>query len=163
MTVVITILAVIAATIMPNVLSESKSREARQFFSKARNLMQEARARSIGDGQTRSIRLDETAGNLIIERADVESGEPVEDRTLRLPEGVTGSAYRVGKTESTSSEWTVKFFGDGKAAGGALALDSNGRVRSLVIEDSGMIRLLDGELPPVAEESWDAGGYEQRV
>jgi prepilin-type N-terminal cleavage/methylation domain-containing protein len=163
MTVVITVLAVFAAAIMPNLLSEMKSREARAFFSKARNLMLEARSRSIGDGVTRSIRLDESGGRLVVERTDAESEEPTEDRALPLPEGVTGSAFRVEKQESNSAEWTIQFFVDGRARGGAISFDSNGRIISLIIENSGLVRRLDGELPALEEESWDAGGYEQRI
>jgi prepilin-type N-terminal cleavage/methylation domain-containing protein len=50
MTVVVTLLALFAALIVPNVASEKAGREARQFFPKARNLMLEARGRSIVEG-----------------------------------------------------------------------------------------------------------------
>lgn len=163
MTVVITVLAIFAAAIMPNLLSDRKSREAREFFSKARNLMLEARSRSIGDGTARSVKIDESGGRLIVERTDAESGEAVEDRALTMPEGVTGNAYRVEKTESNSAEWTIRFFADGRARGGAISFDSNGRIYSLIVDDSGLVRRLDGDLPPVEDESWDAGGYEQRI
>jgi type II secretory pathway pseudopilin PulG len=163
MTVVITVLAVLAAAIMPNLLSERQSREARQFFSKARNLMLEARTRAIADTQTRTIRLDETAGTLIVERTDAETGEASQDRSLALPTGVTGNSYRIGNIDSNGSEWQMRFYADGKSDGGGISFDSNGRIKSLVIDRRGAVRQVDGELPAVEEESWDAGGYEQRI
>lgn len=163
MTVVITVLAVLAAAIVPNLLSEQRSREARQFFARARNLMVEARSRSIGDGQTRSIRLDDSGGRLVVERIDQESGEATEDRGITLPDGVTGSAFRVLNEESTSAEWVVRFYADGKARGGAISFDTNGRIISLIVENTGQIRRVDDVLPATEDETWDAGGYEQRI
>lgn len=163
MTVVITLLAIFAAAIMPNLLAERSSRDARQFFSKARNLMLQARSRAIGDAQTRTIRIDESAGRLIVERTDVETGEAVEDRTLELPEGVTGSAYQIQAVESNAAEWSVPFYADGKAQPSGISFESNGRVISIAIDSRGGIQVIDGDLPDTSEDSWDAGGYEQRI
>ncbi len=160
---VITVLAIFAALIVPNLLNESRGREARQFFSKARNLMLEARSRSIGDQQTRTVRVDESGGRLIVERIDQTSLETVEDKTLDLPEGVAGSAYRMADLESNSAEWEVRFYADGKSSGGGVTFTTNSRPISIIVDKSGAIRQVDGELPDTQDESWDAGGYEQRV
>jgi prepilin-type N-terminal cleavage/methylation domain-containing protein len=163
MTIVITVLAILAAVIMPNLFSESRSRDARQFFSKARNLMLEARSRAIGDGVARSVRVDESGARLVVEKVDAESGDVTEEKTLAMPDGVTGSTYRMQKQESNSSEWYVRFYGDGRARGGAVSFDSAGRKYSIIVEDTGAVKRLDGDLPAVEEDTWDAGGYEQRV
>ena len=163
MTVVITLLALLAAVIMPNLMNERRSREARQFFSKARNLMLETRSKSIGDQQTRTIRLDESAGQLLVERTDVETGESLQERTLDLPEGVTGSSFRMESEDSNAAEWSVSFYADGKSNGGGIAFDTNGRIISLSISTRGAVTRIDGELPDTTEDVWDAGGYEQRI
>ena len=160
---VITVLALLAAAIMPNLLNESRSRAARQFFSKARNLMLDARSSSIRDGQTRSIKIDETGGRLFVETTDAESGDAVEGQALTFPEGVTGSAYRVQGEESNSAEWDIRFYSDGKARKGGISFDSNGRIISLSVDERGAVTQIDGPLPDTSEESWDAGGYEQRI
>ena len=159
----ITILALMAAAVLPNIVNEQKSREARQFFSKARNLMLDSRSRSISDGQTRSIKIDETAGRLVVETTDPETGDAVEGQTLELPEGVTGNAYRIESEESNSSEWSIRFYADGKARKGGISFSSNGRIISLVVNERGSVTQVDGPLPEVSDESWDAGGYEQRI
>lgn len=159
----ITLLAIMAAIVMPNLVSESKSREARQFFSKARNLMMEARSRAVADGITRTVRIDETGGQLTMEQVNPEAEEQTQDRTLAMPEGVTANAYRIGKTDSNSSEWSISFYADGKAKGGAVTFDSNGRLYSLEVTDRGRVSVLEGALPAVEDESWDAGGFEQRI
>lgn len=163
LTVVITVLAVFAAAIMPNLLKESQSRQARQFFSKARNLMLEARSNSIRDGITRSVRFDEGGDRLVVERADPESDEPTEDGALALPEGITGDAYQMEKLESNSSEWNIRFYSDGKAREGGITFSSEGRLISIVVDVAGSIRQVDGPIPDAQDEVWDAGGYEQRV
>lgn len=163
MTVVVTLLVLLAASIMPNLISEQKSRDARQFFAKARNLVQETRARSMGDAQTRTLRFDETGGRIVVERLDVETAETTEERALDLPEGVEGSAFVVEGENSNSTEWQVDFFADGKSTAGGITFTSNGRPISLVVDDRGTVRQVDGELPDTAQESWDAGGYEQRI
>lgn len=163
MTVVITILALMAAAILPNIVNEQKSRKARQFFSKARNLMLDSRSRSISDGQTRAVKIDETGARLVVETTDAETGDANEGQTLALPDGVTGNAYRIEAEDSNSSEWSVKFYADGKARKGGISFSSNGRIISLVVDERGLVTQVDGPLPEVSEESWDAGGYEQRI
>lgn len=163
MTVVIAILVVLFAGIMPNLLNESKSREARQFFSKARNLMMDTRSRAVRDGQTRSVRIDESAGRLVVETTDPETGDVAEGEVLALPEGVTGNAYRVELQESNSAEWAIRFYGDGRARKGGISFSSNGRIISLSVDERGTVTQIDGPLPDTSEDSWDAGGYEQRI
>jgi type II secretory pathway pseudopilin PulG len=163
MTVVVTLLVLLAAAIMPNLISEQNSRNARQFFAKARNLVQETRARSMGDGLTRTLRFDETSGRLVVERLDVETAETTEERTLDLPEGVEGSAFVAHDETSNSAEWQVDFFADGKSTPGAVTFTSNGRPISLAIDDRGTVRQVDGELPDTSQDFWDAGGYEERI
>ncbi len=163
MTVVVTIIVLLAMAIMPNLLSESRSREARQFFSKARNLMMDARSRAVRDGQTRSVRIDETDGRLIVESTDSETGDAVEGQTLTLPEGVTGNAYRVELQESNSAQWAIRFYGDGRARKGGISFSSNGRIISLSVDERGTVTQIDGPLPDTSEDTWDAGGYEQRI
>lgn len=163
LTVVITILAMFAAAIMPNLVSERRSRAVRQFFPEARNLLMETRSRSIGDGQARTIRYEDGSGRLIVERTDVETGDTSEERGITLPEGVTGSAFRIERTDSTSGEWRIGFYADGKSEGGGIEFDADGRTVSLLIDPSGSVRIIQESLPDVSQEEWDAGGYEQRI
>lgn len=163
MTVVITVLVLLAAAIMPSLVSEKNSREARQFFAKARNLIQETRARSMGDSQTRTLRFDDSEGKLVVDRLDIETGDSVTERELELPAGVEGSAFVVEGEASNSAEWQVGFFADGLSTEGGITLTNNGRPISIVIDDRGTVRQIDGELPDTSQDVWDAGGYEQRI
>jgi Tfp pilus assembly protein FimT len=168
MTIVITLLALFAALIIPNLASEKSGREARQFFVKARNLMLEAKTRALSDGITRTIRLDDTGGRLVVERVSAGDGldeeqTTTEERALDLPDGVTGSAFRVEKDDSTSAEWDIRFFADGKARAGGVSFTSNDRVISLTVDKEGLVKQIDGPLPDATDETWDAGGFEQRV
>jgi prepilin-type N-terminal cleavage/methylation domain-containing protein len=163
MTVVITILVLLVAAVMPNLTSEKRSREARQFFAHARNLVQETRSRSMGDDQTRVLRFDESGNRLVVDRLDLETGDSVEERALELPEGVEGSAYLIEEETSNAAEWQVAFYADGKSSKGGITLTNNGRPISIVIDEGGTVRQVDGELPDTSQDIWDAGGYEQRI
>jgi type II secretory pathway pseudopilin PulG len=163
MTVVITILVLLAAAIMPNLVNEKKSREAREFFAQSRNLMLGARARSMGDRRTRTVRFDESGSRLVVELTDSATGEATEERALPLADGVAGSEYVAEGETSNAAEWRVDFYADGKASGGGITFTSNGRPISLNVDRRGTVSQIDGELPDTAEEEWDAGGYEQRL
>lgn len=125
--------------------------------------MLEARSSSIRDGQTRSVRVDDSGNRLVIETTDSESGDSVAGRSLDMPEGMSASAYRLEQTESSSAEWAAKFYSDGRARKVGISFDSDGRVTTFMIDERGAVRQIDGPLPDEQDENWDAGGYEQRV
>ena len=160
---VITILALFAAAIMPNVVQDKRSREIRQFFPAARNLMLTTRSRSIGDGITRTIRIDDSAHRVIVERTDATSGDVTEDRSLGIPSGVTTNAFRLEKDDSNAADWKIGFYADGRSEGGAVEFNADGKSISILIEPSGSVKVEDGKLPDISNQEWDAGGYEQRI
>lgn len=163
MTIVITILLVFAAAIMPNLYSMKKSRETRQFFSKARDLLADARERSIADGVARHVRYEESGSRLIVERTNADSGEQVEDRTLSLPDGTTATAFRLEKNDSNSGEWSLGFYPDGHSEGGDIQFSADGEDLTLEVSSNGHVQILKGDMPDISQKEWDAGGYEQRI
>jgi hypothetical protein len=102
-----------------------------------------------------------------VERVGQETGEEQaeasEERALDLPDGVTGSAFRIEKDESTSAEWDLRFYADGKAKAGGISFSNNGRIQSVTVDQNGRVEIIDGPLPDISDEKWDAGGFEQRV
>lgn len=160
---VITLLAVFAGAIMPSIWRMNEGQNIRGFFSQARNVMQSARERAITSGVTRKIRYDDGQHKLVVETTDAETGQTQEDRGVSLPEGVTAASFRIEKNDSNSSEWEMGFYPDGKSDGGAIQFTADGRDRTLVISPTGVVRLIDGAMPDVTQDEWDAGGFEQRV
>lgn len=164
--VVITMLVLFAAAIMPNLVNQKRSREIRQFYAAARNLMSDARERARADGMTRKARYDDSSRRLIIERVSTDANSnssDSEERGLDLPEGVTADAFRVEKDDSTSSEWSIGFYADGKSESGMIQFSSEGSSQTLEISRTGGVQVVQGTMPDISDDEWDAGGYEQRV
>jgi len=161
--VVITVLALFAAAIMPNIVREKHSREVRQFFPQMRNLLLATRSKAIGDGVTRTVRIDDGANRVIVERTDATTGDVTEDGSLSMPSGVTTNAFRLKKDDSNAADWKVGFYADGRSEGGGVEFKADGKSISLLIEPGGAVKLQDGELPDISNQEWDAGGYEQRI
>lgn len=160
---VITILVLFAAVIMPNLKNQKHSQDVRQFFSATRNLMVDARERAVNDGQARLIKYDDSARKLTVETTDNQSGNTQTERELTLPEGVTADAFRLDKADSTSSEWVLGFYADGRSEGGAVQFSADGASQVVIVKDIGSVSVQKGTMPDISQDEWDAGGFEQRA
>ena len=102
----------------------------------------------------------------VIERVSTDANSDSsdsEERGLDLPEGVTADAFRVEKDDSTSSEWSIGFYADGKSESGMIQFSSEGSSQTLEISRTGGVQVVQGTMPDISDDEWDAGGYEQRV
>lgn len=90
-------------------------------------------------------------------------GSETGGQSASLPEGVTvGEASLDGKP-SSSSEFTLHFYPDGRSEGGGFEMVDRSTTRVLLVERNGLATLREGTLPATSEHSWEAGQYEQRT
>lgn len=83
--------------------------------------------------------------------------------SVDLPQDVTmGQLVLAGKASSTS-DFVLHFYPDGRSEGGGFELVDRGATRNLSVTTRGLSSLETGPLPQAAEESWEAGQYEQRA
>jgi prepilin-type N-terminal cleavage/methylation domain-containing protein len=161
--VVIVLLALLAALIMPNLVAVKASRERNAFRSELRRLAVSAREDAILRSSIRVLRYED-GSNAFLTSTVSEDGTPADSgRSVALPEGVRVDSFRVGAREVAGGEWEMRFQIDGSTEGGGVELSDGAFVYSLRFAEDGTVRLLEEELPNLSDERWSAGSYEQRT
>ena len=162
-TVVITILALMAALVIPNVVALKRSQDVQTLKASVLRLPAEAQNEARRSKQAVTLR-EEGGDTLIMERAAQEGESPSEVKRVSLSAALKlDAAQSEGKSVDLASwEWTV--YPDGSAVPGRLELAEGNRILSLRLPG-------EGELPrwisasssnSSGEERWSAGELEQR-
>jgi type II secretory pathway pseudopilin PulG len=166
MIVVITILAMMAALIIPNFLAMKRSREIRDAESALMRLPSEARIEARRSATPVTLRVEDTT--LVMERAaTTDEPDATEVKRLELPEEIRVDAARLGTESSDIGSWVWTVYPDGSAerAGLEFVEGDSSRRHSLLLPagSNESSRWLEGELPLDNEnERWTAGELEQR-
>lgn len=187
MSVVILLLALMAATIVPNLVSQKDARQVRLFFSSVQDMAREARTVAVQTGQTVTLRLTEGADRLETVQPRVETAadesrdgrnvavrtpatgaasrtedETVTVRRLTMPDLLQAARFRSGEEDRSASDWELRFYPDGTCDGGGLEWNAGGETVFLAVSPQGDVSLGNGDLPEQREERWTAGEYEKR-
>jgi len=154
MTVVIVVLALMAAAIMPNVGTAVEQNRRRNYRLSVPRLVGEAQNYAIREGQTVTMRADTDGAFSIV--TDVE-GEENAINELTPVEGVEIDALLTADGSDPGSDWQINFYPDGTSDGGVIELnDAGAPFRYQVLKSSGKVRLI-GEDTPLEAEKWEAG------
>ena len=165
MIVVITILALMAALILPSFLAMKRSREMRDAESALIRLPAEARVEARRSAAAVTLRVEDET--LVMERAGTEDApDPVEVKRLELPEGIRVDAARSGADSTDVASWKWVVYPDGSAETAGLEFVEGESARhSLMLPATGgeSSRWVPGELPQDNEnDRWSAGEIEKR-
>jgi general secretion pathway protein H len=158
--VVILVIALLAAIVMPNLVRMKESRERREFYSRMNRFVSTARESAITENVTLAITLGSSGRSLVLVEEDVD-GER-ERRSLEFPDGVETSVSDASGLGATG-DWRLRFYPDGGADGGGLEFSDGGRIRSLQVSPDGSVRMADGPAEVRQQEKWQAGDYEKRL
>lgn len=161
-TVVITILALLAALVIPNVSAMKRSRDAQSLKASVLRLPAEAQNEARKSKLAVTLRA-EGSDTLVMERAGEEGEEPTEVKRLTLSQDLQlDSAQSEGQSVALGSwEWTV--YPDGSAKPGLLELVEGSRVLDLRLPGEGELpRWTAATTSQTDDERWSAGELEQR-
>lgn len=166
MSVVILVLALVAAIVAPNISAMIDSQQTQSFRIDAERIARQARAEAISQGDTvrltfsgvlRAAQVSEE-----LEAAEEEAGGAA-IAEVDLPEGVTAVAFRANGQDVGPEDWRAEFYAGGDARSGGITFDSSGRIWHLLIQREGQITVGEGELPPAEADRWEAGLIETRT
>lgn len=154
MTVVILILALLAASIMPNVVSAIDSNRRREYRLAVPRLVGEAHNFAVQRGQIVTLRTNtEDAFEIVSPGED-------EDQTIRSLTPVAGvevDSLLAADGSDPGADWEVNFYPDGTSDGAVIELTDSGMTyRYQVLKSSGLARRI-GEDDPLEAEKWQAG------
>ncbi|MES2463909.1 MAG: type II secretion system protein [Armatimonadota bacterium] len=167
MTVVITILAVMAASIMPNLVALKQSRELRELEWALQRLPAQARDEARQRNARVILRMD--GDDLVLSEVRTAEGGTEGDAELeeikRVPLGknLRIDAVRKGMETISSSDWEWTAYPDGSSDNANLSVVEGDTNKSLVLPASGEAHWnTDDETEPAEDEPWQAGEVEQR-
>ena len=95
--------------------------------------------------------------------AGLASGSDADGASVSLPSGASVGDAMLGGKASTASDLMLHFYPDGHSEGGGFEMTDGLATRSLAVDRNGLATLTVGNLPSAAENSWEAGQYEQRA
>lgn len=162
MGVVITLVALGAALITPNLARWQSGAARRAFPSELRRLFSNARETAILARAPRSVSYSEEASGFTVSWEDSETSESRSGATVRLPSGIELGRMTSGGNEATPADWRVEIQPDGTTEAAGFELLESEATMALTISKDGHVRLLAGSLPEPETERWQAGDLEIR-
>lgn len=163
MSVIVFIVAMMAALVWPNLVTQRESRQERMFLERLQDVASRARETAIERETAILLRLDQTAGAFILAEAENADGrDPAEIAQIPLIEGIDVQNAELDGRSVGAADWELQFFPDGTAEPGAVQMSNGVANFSLVIDRTGSSRLMQGDIPDRSADTWDAGDYEHR-
>ena len=161
-TVVIMVLALLAALVVPNVVAIQRSQAVRTLEQKVLRLPAEALNEARRNKKAVTLRA-EGSDTLVLELAGDEGAAPTEIKRLTLSADLRlDAAHSKGESVDLASwEWTV--YPDGSATPGRLDLAEGSKILSLRLPENGELpRWSTASSTEAGDERWSAGELEQR-
>ncbi len=159
MSVVVMIIALLAAAVVPNLVSLKTGRELRQFRTDLRQLAAQARESAISTGA--ELEMSFASGQFTIQSPATDS--TVQPKQLAVPDAVTTNRFELAGADAAEGDWKLRFYPDGTTDGGGVELREGQDAFALQIKKNGETTLIDGALPDATTDRWQAGEHEQRL
>jgi len=216
-TVIVTVIAIIAALAVPQVVAMARGRERDEQYNDILRLAQLGREAAIRNGQTYVLTIGDSAGSMLtLAPEDDQAATSLKDTrsndtattsssggtnnnnfpalpqgailgssgmsasgqqptgqgnnsddlsqaSATIPEGATIGQLNLGSQSSSTSDFKLHFYPEGRSEGGGFEIVEGSTTRTLLVDINGFASLKEATLPPAAEQSWEAGTYEQRA
>lgn len=176
MTVVCTVLMVIAALVVPNVVSMKTAETHREAYRAFLRLARRGRQEAMRSGRTYVLTV-ESGNSLRLQREpasatdqDPRATQVTDDPELedvdavQFPDGVNTANLEIDHQSSNATDFKLHFYPDGKSEEGGIEFLEGATTRTLLVTADGVISLQEGNLPQDQNaDRWEAGQYEQRV
>ncbi len=163
-TIVIAVLAALAAVVIPRFAALQSGQQSREFTSALMRLGSDARILAIESGQAAQVVYDEAARALVIQTLDPETLQANQERTIPIPESVELSSFTLDGAYTTGGDWRLDFYPDGSGSSAGLEVTDGDLVYNVTFRgrDGTGIRS-EGSLEEAPPSEWQAGELEQRI
>jgi len=180
--VVIVIVALMAAIAFPRLQQMAASQRAANSIDEVERLLRQGREEAVR--RQAFTRVIVQGSSLILSAPDQlppedqeeliedENGDPIDPEgelgqiigRASLAEGGALAAFQLNGEESEEAEWSASFYADGTASASGLEIDLLGRRISFVVDStSGAVSRIEGPMPVQESPKWEAGQIEQRL
>ncbi len=158
--VVVLIFALFSALVVPRLYSLRRGDDVRKFTIELPGAIRTIRANAISRSESLVLAYDSQSNELQVQSVD---GQEV-GSSVSIPADVEVTGARIGKSDAAGSDWELRFYSDGTCDGGGINFSFDGKAQSLQLyAQTGAGRWVDGELPELGTDEWQAGELEQRV
>jgi len=124
----------------------------------------EARERAISDGRTYALSFGDQLQRLTLIEPSLDGAQDTEISAVQLTSTVQTGRLEIQGREANSADWVLNFYPDGSSDGGGVEFRRGNAVFALQVQAAnGAIRLIDGPLPDVSTQRWQAGEIEHRL
>jgi Tfp pilus assembly protein FimT len=154
---VVTVLVIVSIMVLPNLVSMKSASDRRDAISGIRRAPADARELAIQKGQTMQLVYDDATHEFQIQQVGAD-GTATTSTHYPITQDLEPTRFEQSGKESTSSDFKLQFSPEGRSNGGGVEFNSF----SLIVDTSGGIRYIEGQLPPPEDERWEAGSLEQR-
>ena len=163
MTIVISILALFAAMVIPNLANWRAGDEYRAFPGRLLRLIANARQDAIDNRQPRSLSYDASTGAFKISWTDPATSQEQDGATLTPPNGIQLGRLVYLDNDTSPQNWKVTFYPDGTAENAGFELQNQDKYITIAITSAGQITLSNAALPEPDTLRWSAGVNEVRT
>ena len=158
MSVVISVVALFATFVVPNIVSSHKSMQERLFVNSLQRVAADAREAAISQNATMRLSMSGNRLSVVPDSGSAQKGNEISG--VDLIEGAKGTKFQLNGQEM-SSDWAVRFFPDGTADEGGVEITIGESSYALNVTPRGAVNLTD-QLIDANALRWDAGPYETR-
>ncbi|HWA83950.1 MAG TPA: hypothetical protein VG820_10970 [Fimbriimonadaceae bacterium] len=163
MVVLVAILSLVSFFVMPSLISMKKASDTRETMDGIRRIAADARERAIQNGKPTEIVYDESKMQLQILDVDTDGTNTTDGttdavRSVDLLAGIEPERLQIDGKDSNTTDFKIAFSPDGHCTGGGIEFKDF----SILVDDDGHSKYIEGALPDPTDEIWQAGNLEQR-
>jgi Tfp pilus assembly protein FimT len=163
LSVVMLMMMLLAALVTPRFASFVRARELTGFRDGLTWMVGQARETAIGGGQSVDLQYDEGNNQMQIVATNSGSDDTAPLRVLKAPDGVTATRFQSDAGTNNSTAWSVRFYPDGTASAAGIEFTVGRETYSLVVGAYAGAETVDGDMPDLTTNDWEAGDYVHRT
>lgn len=159
------VLALLASLVAPRLAAYQDSQRTLRDSQTIETFAEQAHAAAMNGKATFVLSYDDTTKALKYEQEETASstGETVEPTEQKLLNTWSVSDVSKGSSTDTSSDFSVRFFGDGTAEATSASFTQNEVVFGLTISKDGVASIQRGAAATQDATEWEAGDIEQKT
>lgn len=159
MSIVITLIALFAAFILPNLVNSRQSERERLFHYGMKRLADNARETAISRNATLHLSIDQNRMTVTNETDTKQKGDEI--MGIDIVDGASPTKFQANGQDMSAGDWDIRFFPDGTADEGGVEFTLGQDTEALNITPRGATSV-DEKLTNPADIRWEAGTYETR-
>lgn len=162
------VLALIASLVAPRLIAYEDSQRTLRDAQTIETFVEQAHAAAVSGKATYILTFDDTTNSLKYEQEDTDGSTIVgsgstEQAESKLKNTWTVSDVSKGSSTETSSDFSVRFFGDGTAEATTASFTQASVAFGLTITKDGDVSIQRGAVTAQDATEWEAGDLEQKT